>query len=162
MTMNDLDPVKKTNGENSAHKSFSVFLIYLAGIIALIGVVIHIAAIIGGINWYVYFGAPPIVVQSAREGTWLAPVSALVIASLMLVCAAYAFSALGLLRRLPFLRIGLAGMAGVCLLRSFILWPLMINHPELRNTFEIVAALVWGLAGFGFMFGYRLARSTRG
>lgn len=142
-------------------KKTQTIWIYLAGIIALVGVVIHIAAIFGGASWYAYFGAPRSVVQSARDGTWLAPVSALVIAGLMAICAAYAFSALGVLRRLPLLRTGLAGMAIVCLLRALVLWPLMINHPNLRNTFEIVAAIVWGIAGVGFVFGFRLAGSKR-
>jgi hypothetical protein len=142
-------------------KKTQTIWIYLAGIIALIGVAIHIAAIFGGASWYAYFGAPRSVVQSARDGTWLAPVSALVIAGLMAICAAYAFSALGVLRRLPLLRTGLAGMAIVCLLRALVLWPLMINHPNLRNTFEIVAAIVWGIAGVGFVFGFRLAGSKR-
>jgi hypothetical protein len=141
-------------------KSTQTILIYLAGIIALIGVAIHIAAIFGGASWYAYFGAPASVVQSARDGTWLAPVGALVIAGLMAICAAYAFSALGVIRRLPLLRTGLVCMAVICLLRSLVLWPLMINHPELRNTFEIVAAIVWGVAGVGFAFGYRLVQSN--
>nr|WP_315469337.1 hypothetical protein [uncultured Undibacterium sp.] len=142
-------------------KKTQTIWIYLAGIIAMIGVAIHIAAIFGGASWYAYFGAPSSVVQSARDGTWLAPVSALVIAGLMAICAAYAFSALDVIRRLPLLRTGLAGMAIVCLLRALVLWPLMINHPNLRNTFEIVAAIVWGIAGVGFVFGFRLAGSKR-
>lgn len=133
---------------------------YMAGIIALIGVAIHIAAIFGGVNWYIFFGAPPIIVQSARDGTWLAPLSNMLITVLMGICAAYAFSAMGVIRRLPLLRTGLVCMAVICLLRSLVLWPLMINHPELRNTFEIVAAIVWGVAGVGFAFGYRLAQSN--
>jgi hypothetical protein len=141
-------------------KSTQTIWIYLAGIIALIGVVIHFAAIFGGASWYAYFGAPRSVVQSAREGTWLAPVGALVIAGLMAICAAYAFSAIGFIRRLPLLRTGLVSIAAICLLRSLVLWPLMINHPELRNTFEIVAAMVWGVAGLGFAFGYRLVQSN--
>ncbi|MBC3872073.1 hypothetical protein [Undibacterium flavidum] len=138
-------------------KSHTVW-VYLAGIIALIGVVIHLATIVAGPSWYVFFGAPPKIVQSARDGTWIAPVGGLVIAGLMAICAAYAFSALGVIRRLPLLRTGLAGMATICLLRALVLWPLMINHPELRNTFEIVASIVWGLAGVGFVFGFRLVQ----
>jgi hypothetical protein len=141
-------------------KKTQTIWIYLAGIIALVGAAIHIAAIFGGASWYSYFGAPASVVQSARDGTWLAPVGALVIAGLMAICGAYAFSSIGVIRRLPLLRKGLAGMAIVCLLRALVLWPLMINHPDLRNTFEIVAAIVWGLAGVGFVFGFRLARSA--
>lgn len=141
-------------------KNLSKWWVYLAGVIAVIGVIIHIAAIFGGPSWYAYFGAPPQIVQSAREGTWLAPVGTMIISALMAICAAFAFSSLGVIRRLPLLRTGLAGMAAICLVRSMILWPLMINHPELRNTFEIVAALVWGMAGLGFMFGCRLANLT--
>ena len=150
--------MKNTETKSSAYKSLSALSIYLAAIIALIGVIIHIAAIFGGTSWYIYFGAPPSVVESARNGTWLAPVSTLIITSLMAICAAYAFSALGVVRRLPFLRTGLAGMAIICLLRSLVLWPLMINHPELRNTAEVVGSIVWGFAGLGFMSGWRLVQ----
>lgn len=131
--------------------------LYLAGAIALLGALIHVAAIFGGISWYLFFNAPPIVVASARAGTWLAPASTALIAFLMALCAAYAFSALGLIRRLPLSRLMLGGMAFICLLRALILLPLAINHPELRNTFEVVAAIVWGLAGVGFFFGFRVA-----
>lgn len=139
----------------------STMWVTLAGIIALIGVAIHLGAIIGGVSWFIFFGAPRSVVQSARDGTWLAPVSSLVIAGLMAICAAYAFSALGKMRRLPLLRTGLVCMAGICLVRALILWPLMITHPELRNTFEIVASIVWGLAGVGFVFGFKLVQTDR-
>ena len=135
--------------------------IYLAAAIALVGVVIHVAAIVGGAEWYAYFGAPPPIVESARAGTWLAPVSCAAIAALMALCAAYAFSALGHIRRLPLLRLMLGGMAGVCLLRALILVPLAINHPELRNAFEFGAAFVWGLAGVGFAVGWRNTRLAK-
>ncbi|MFZ6749925.1 hypothetical protein [Undibacterium sp. Ren11W] len=139
-------------------KKHSIAWIYLAGVIALIGAAIHLAAIFSGAGWYRFFGAPPLIVESARSGTLLAPVGAMLIAALMGLCAAYAFSALGLIRRMPLLRLMLAGMASVCLVRSFVLLPLSIFHPELRNTFEVVAAVVWGLAGMGFLVGYYHSR----
>jgi hypothetical protein len=37
---------------------------------------------------------------------------------------------------------------------------LAIPHPELRNTFEVVAALVWGLAGLGFAVAFTLELSV--
>jgi hypothetical protein len=128
-------------------------------LIAIAGAVIHVGALIAGPPWFVFFNAPPSVVASARAGTWLAPVSALVIAGLMAVCAVYAASAAGLIRRLPLQPLGLAGMAAICLLRALILPPLAINHPELRNAFEVVSAVIWGLAGVGFAVGYRLSRA---
>lgn len=131
-------------------KTPSVFWAGTAAAIAALGVAIHLAAIAGGPSWYAFFGAPPQIVASARAGTWLAPAGTAAIAVLMGVCAAYACSAIGLLRRLPLLRPVLAGIAAVCLLRALLLVPLALLHPELLSTFEIVAALVWGTAGIGF------------
>ena len=128
--------------------------VFLAGIIALIGVAIHIGAIFGGPSWYTFFGAPPAIVQSARAGTMLAPLCSAAIAAAMALCAAYAFSAVGYIRRVPLLRPGLASIAAVCLLRALVLVPLVVSHPELRNTFEVLAALVWGMAGVGFALGF--------
>lgn len=130
----------------------------MAGVIAALGALIHVAAMLGGPAWYAWFGAPPAVVESARDGTWMAPVSAIVIAALMALCAAYAFSAAGSIRRLPLLRLMLWGMAAVCLLRGLVLWPLLVTHPELRTAFEILSALLWGLAGAGFAVGFRMTR----
>lgn len=126
-------------------------LTFFALAISLLGVAIHVAAMIGGPPWYAFFGAPPQVVASAQAGTWLAPVSTAGIAILMGICAVYASSALGLVRRLPLLRTMLAGIAAVCLLRALVLAPIAFIHPQLINVFEVVAALTWGTAGIGFL-----------
>ena len=130
----------------------------LAALVAALGALVHLVALVAGPGWYAFFGAPPPIVASAREGTWLAPASALGIALLMGLCAAYACSAIGAIPRLPLLRSTLAGIAAICLLRALILVPLAFNHPELRTTFQIVAAMVWGLAGIGFAAGFLVAR----
>jgi len=136
-------------------KQSSIWWVYLATAIAVAGVVIHVGAVFGGPSWFAFFNAPPGVVASAREGTWLAPVSALIIAGLMAVCALYAGSVVGLVRRPPLQRLGLASMAAVCLLRGLVLPLLAIGHPELRNTFEVVSAIIWFAAGVGFAVGFR-------
>lgn len=135
-------------------------LTFLAFAISLLGVAIHVAAMIGGPLWYAFFGAPPQVVASAQAGTWLAPVATAGIAVLMGICSVYAGSALGLVRRLPLLRTMLAGIAAVCLLRALVLVPAAIIHPQLINVFEVVAALTWGAAGIGFVAGFLMTRNT--
>lgn len=132
----------------------SVVILLAAGFAAL-GAAIHLGAIVGGPSWFVYFGAPPSIIVSARNGTWLAPVSAVVIAGLMALCALYACSAAGLVRRLPLLRPALAGMAAICLVRGLALIPFSIKYPELINTFAVVAAIIWSIAGVGFAVGFR-------
>jgi len=133
--------------------------VFLATAIAVIGVLIHVAAVFAGASWFEFFGAPPSVVASARAGTWLAPVSALAIATLMGTCAFYGASAVGLVRRPPLQRQGLAGMATVCLVRALLLPVLAVRHPELRNTFEVAAAAVWFVGGVGFAVGFRITKA---
>ncbi len=140
-------------------KPSSTSWVYWAMLIAMAGVVIHVGAVLAGPSWFTFFNAPPAVVASARAGTWLAPVSALAIAGLMAICALYAASVVGLVRRPPLQRLGLAGMAAICLLRALILPPLAIHHPELRNTFEVVSALIWLVAGVGFAVGFRITKA---
>ena len=139
----------------------SFALISLAAAIAMVGVAIHLAAIAFGPDWYAFFDAPPPIVASARQGTWLAPGSAAVIAILMGLSCAYACSAIGLIRRLPLLRTALAGIAVICLVRALILVPLAIHDPVLRTMFNVVAAIVWGIAGIGFAAGFLAVRSAR-
>ncbi|WIV99065.1 hypothetical protein [Kinneretia aquatilis] len=127
--------------------------LHVAAVIAAGGALIHVAAIAGGPSWFEFFGAPPAVVASARAGTWLAPVSSLAIAGLMALCAAYALSALGRVRRLPLLRLGLFAIASVCLLRTLALPLAALRWPQLIDSFELVAAAVWGAAGLGFVMG---------
>lgn len=140
-------------------KRANIWWVYLAMLIAIAGMAIHIGAIFGGPSWFSFFGAPPSIVASARAGTWLAPVSALIIAGLMALCALYAASAVGLVRRVPLLRFGLACIAVVCLVRALLLPVLAVHHPELRNTFQVVSALVWGSAGVGFAVGFCITKA---
>jgi hypothetical protein len=134
--------------------------VYLAIVISSAGVLIHVGALFAGLSWFVFFGAPPSVIDSVKAGTLLAPVSGLIIAGLMGMCGYYAASVVGLVRRPPLQCPGLAAMATVCIVRALLLPVLTIPHPELRNTFEIVAAIVWGLAGAGFTVAFSLARIT--
>lgn len=123
--------------------------VHMAIAIAVIGAAIHVVALFAGPRWLQFFGAPPMVIASARDGTWLAPVGGLIIAGLMGACGLYAASAIGLVRRPPFQRPALAVMATVCLFRALLLPVLAIRHPAFLNTFEIVAAMAWFLAGIG-------------
>jgi hypothetical protein len=140
-------------------KQLSIGWVYLATAIAVAGVVIHVGAVFGGPSWFAFFNAPPAVVASARSGTWLAPIGALVIAGLMAICALYAGSAIGLVRKPPLQRFGLASIAAVSLLRGLALPLLAVRHPQLLSTFEVVSAIVWFAAGIGFAVAFRVAKA---
>jgi hypothetical protein len=137
----------------------------LAAAGAFLGGLLHLVALCGGPAWIASIGAPDYVVESARQGTWIAPVGALAITVLMWVCSAYALSGAGLLRPIPLLRTALGTIALLCLLRGMALIPFLLMQPRLitrLGTFDIVASLIWFTIGACFALGLRtVSRSSR-
>jgi hypothetical protein len=131
-----------------AHTSFLI-----AAGIALFAACIHWVAPFVGPDWYDFLTAPRWVGESARNGTAEAPVGAMVIGFLMFSCALYAFSGAGLIHRLPLTKTALVIITSICLLRGLLLLPFFIRVPERLSSFDIVASLVWFIAGPGFLFG---------
>lgn len=129
-------------------------LAFLCGAgIAIFGALIHWVAPLLGPDWYAFLTAPKWVVESARQGTLDAPVGGVVIGGLMFVCALYAFSATGLMRRLPLTKTALCVISTICLVRGLLLIPLLINVPERLTAFDIAASVVWFVAGLCFLVG---------
>ncbi len=108
---------------------FAKNYLLLAGVAASCGAALHIAIIFGGPDWYAFFGAPRGLVEMARAGNIRAPISCLIIAAFLALLAAYAFSGAGIIRRLPFLRLGLATIAAVLILRGALFIPLILWRP---------------------------------
>jgi hypothetical protein len=117
----------------------------VAGCGLLAGALLHVVVLIGGPDWIAFVGAPPSVVDSSRGGTWLAPVSTLGIAFLLTVWALYAFSAAGLMRRLPFARTMLSIVAVVFIVRGLIIAPALaagrVNWHALIDLFIVSSSL---------------------
>lgn len=126
---------------NTARRS-----LFLAGVASCAGALLHIAILFGGPDWYALFGAPSGMVDMARAGNFRAPLSCLIIAAILLVFAVYAFSGAGIIRRLLFLRLGLASIAAVLLLRGLLFVPLILWHPQalarICNCREVDAFIV--------------------
>lgn len=101
-----------------------------AGVISLAGALLHLAIPIGGPAWYAAFGAPRRLVALAEAGAPYALVSCFAIATVLLVFAGYAFSAAGLIRRLPLLRPVLALIACVLILRGLLFIPMILWRPD--------------------------------
>ena len=128
----------------------SKFLI-AGGVIAAATAVWHLLCIVGGPSWYAFARAPEIVINSAKQGTLLAPVSTAVIASLMFTCTAYAFSGAGLIKKIPLLKSALVTIAFICLARAFITVPYLISSP--LDIWELVASSGWFFVGICFLIG---------
>ena len=134
----------------------------LVGIAASAGAALHIAIMFGGPDWYAFFGAPQGLVAMARAGNIRAPISCLVIAAFLVLLAAYAFSGAGVTRRLPALRLGLASIAVVLILRGALFVPLILWRPGVLagicncrsvDTFIVVTSVLCLAMGVGYALG---------
>jgi len=97
-----------------------------SGIVALVAGLLHLAIIFGGLAWYAFFRAPVRIVRMAAAGALYPTLFCLVAAALLILCASYAFSGAGLIRRLPLLRTGLVLIGSVFILRGLVLIPLTV------------------------------------
>lgn len=126
-------------------------LLIAGGCIAAITAIWHLICIVGGPDWYVFARAPKIVVDSARQGTLLAPLSTAVIAVLMFTCTLYAFSGAGVIRKIPFLKSALIVISFICLVRALVVIPYLISSK--LDTWELVASSCWFFVGICFLMG---------
>jgi|TARA_R110002072_G_C7688950_1_gene512107 hypothetical protein len=122
----------------------------------LMGALLHLVVLIGGPSWIAFVGAPLSVVQSAREGTWLAPVGALGIAALLTVWALYAFSGAGLIRPLPMLKTVLGAVALILLVRGATILPFLIrvNWASSHDVFVVFSSAFIFVLGAAYALGF--------
>lgn len=93
-------------------------LLVLAGIANLALVFLHVEIIYLGAPAYRYFGAGEGMAALAEAGSFLPALLTAIIALLLAGFAAYAFSGAGMIRPLPYLRIGLWAIGGIFTLRG--------------------------------------------
>jgi hypothetical protein len=112
------------------------------GVLSTMAALLHLAIIVGGPEWYRFFGAGERMARAAERGHATPAIYAVLIALILFVWAAYAFSGAGLLRRLPLLRTGLVTISAVYLLRGLALVPLLMFRPQVVDSFAIWSSLI--------------------
>jgi hypothetical protein len=124
------------------------------GVLSLSAAAVHLAAIVGGGDWYRFFGAGERLARMAEAGSATPAILTFIIALLLGVMAAYAFSGAGLIPRLPLLRTGLVAITAVYLARGLvILAPGALRRPDLTATFMIWSSLIVLLFGVIHLIG---------
>ena len=126
----------------------------IAASLSFIAAFMHLLIIMGGANWYRFFGAGEKMAVLAEEGSLQPAVITLFIAGVLTVFGMYALSGAGMILELPLLKLGLCLITAVYLLRGlagFIL-PFVSNHPAVKDnstTFWIVSSIICCIfAGF--------------
>lgn len=93
-------------------------LFILAGSLSAMAALLHLGCIYFGAPWYRFFGAGEQMAQWAEQGLIKPTLVTLFIFSVLSVWAAYAFSAAGLIMRLPLLRTALFLITAVYVVRG--------------------------------------------
>ena len=124
-------------------------------LVALGVVLAHMSCIWLGPDCFSIQRAPLSIIESSKNGTWLAPVGTTFISSLFLICSLYALSGAGIIKKLPLLKVGIYTIGAICLARGILVTPLLYSYPHLRSLFEISAAIVWFVCGALIIWGFR-------
>lgn len=124
-------------------------LLVFGGVSSISAALLHIAIIIGGPDWYRFFGAGEEFATMAEQGSYIPGLVTFGICVVLFIWGLYAFSGAGLTRRLPFLKFALVSISTIYCLRGTELFLLLIIEPNLVDAFTLctsLASLTIGLA----------------
>jgi hypothetical protein len=130
------------------------FLI-IAATIAAATAIAHMSCIFLGPQCYAIQMAPPQIIESAMNGTLLAPVATTIISAVFIVLGLYALSGARVIRTFPLLTLGIYTISTLCIIRGLLPLQLWLRHPEKVNDFVLYVGLLWLATGLLYLFGYR-------
>lgn len=145
-----------------------MLLLKITGWLVLSAALLHIGIIVGGADWYRFFGAGEPMAVMSEQGLWYPAIVTAFIAALLLVWSLYAFSGAGLIRRLPLLKTALLIIGIIFLLRGFLAVPLLFfaDSPymaELKEkmVFMLVTSAICLFLAVGYLRGFWLIYRQR-
>lgn len=133
-------------------QSFNTSLI-IAGTLSFIASILHLSIIIGGPQWYRFFGAGEKMAQMAERGLLYPALITAGIALVLFIWGLYAYSAAGLIVKLPLMKPALGIITAIYLLRGVVGF-ILAFHPGMKESqdfsfsFWIISSaicLVYGL-----------------
>ncbi len=145
-----------------------VFLVF-AALIAIGTALAHLSCIYFGPQCYAAQMAPEIIVKSAINGTYLAPIGTIFASGIFVVLGLYALAGLGmtnnpvgkLLDKLPLINYAIYTIATLCIIRGILPLQLWLRYPEKISDVVFYVGIVWLVAGLLYLFGYRICAKQR-
>ena len=122
-------------------KSRNVALL-IGGTLSVVIALVHLGCVVIGASCYRFLGAGEQMAVLAESGHWYPPVITLAIAGVLFAWALYAFSAAGILMRLPLVRYVLAAITSVYLIRGIAFQPLMTYFPGNSRSFWLFTSAI--------------------
>lgn len=135
-------------------------LLLSGGLITGAASLLHLAIILGGPDWYRFFGAGEDMARLAARGSIYPVVVTAGIAAILGVWTLYALSGAGVIRRLPLLRLALPLIAAVYLARGVLGVPVVLfvedpytNELRAKMTFMVVSSAICVFLGLCYAAG---------
>jgi len=118
-------------------------LLIIAGTFSILAAILHVGVVIGGPSWYRFFGAGESMAQLAEKGSLKPAFITLMIATVLILWGFYAWSAAGLLPKMPLLKLALSTITCIYLVRGIagIIAPFVTKHPQV--TQNSIAFWIW-------------------
>ena len=143
-----------------ADRTIMNFWLLLAGLLTAAAALAHVAIIIGGPDWYRFFGAGEQMAQMAEQGSIYPAAITAGIAGVLGIWSLYAFSGAGVIRRLPLLKTALTLITAVFLLRGLLGLPavLFFDSPYFQElgqslVFMLVSSVICLVYGICYAVG---------
>lgn len=124
----------------------SLYLL-IAGCLSCLAALLHIGVIVGGPEWYRFFGAGEQMARLAESGSLYPSIVTSIIAAMLFVWGLYAFSAAGVIVAFPLIKLALPIITAIYLIRGLagLTLPFLLNHPAIAqnsHTFWIISSLI--------------------
>ena len=132
---------------------FSKKALIFAAFWPFMGALLHFLAIFGGYSWYEFLMAPPFLLESVKAGTWLAPMSGILVSILMIIAGFYALSGANIIFKMPLLKPALIILSILFTVRGMIIFHLMWWKPEVIDAFRIISSGIFLISGIAYTIG---------
>lgn len=138
-------------------------LLICAAACSFLTTIAHMACIWLGPECYAVQLAPPILIESAKQGTLLAPIATVIVSLIFFVIGLYALSAAKLIKQLPLLSKAIFTLSILCLVRGILPIQLWLRKPYKIDQLDVNFGLGWLFVGICFSVGYFcvVKRNTR-
>lgn len=143
-------------------------LLKITGWLVFAAALLHLGIIIGGADWYRFFGAGEPMAVMSEQGLWYPAIVTACIAAVLFIWSLYAFSGAGSIRRLPLLKTALLIIGIIFLLRGLLAVPLLFfaDSPymaELKEkmVFMLVTSVICLFLAIGYLRGVWMLHRQR-
>ncbi len=146
-------------------RRIGILFLVLAALVAMGTAAAHLSCIYLGPECYVAQMAPTQIVESAINGTYLAPIGTVFVSGIFIVLGLYALSGAGftgkLIDKLPQVNYAIYTIATLCIIRGLLPLQLWLRHPDKVSDAVFYVGIVWLISGLLYLVGYRICTKQR-